>query len=137
MLETNLSHLSTNNDKQDNLIGKQDLDGDKSPPSRLRQWAMLVLSFVFIGLFIAFVGTVMKPWLIANSPMMAKMYQEIEDREINTAGYDYTDTEQTEDKSIYFDHLKETIEKETLLHVSAVIFCIGTMWIGLKYMPLD
>lgn len=79
----------------------------------------------------------MKPWLIAHSPMMDKMYQEIEDRDLNTAAYDYTDTEQTDDQAIYFDHLKETIEKHTLLHISGVVFCIGAMWIGLKYMPLD
>ena len=92
--------------------------------SRIRAWAILSLCLVMIWGFGAFVG----PWLVEKIPNMREMVTVIEEQDINSSAYFYTDIEASYEGERY---LRESIAREvpeqsglTLPFISAIVICI-------------
>jgi hypothetical protein len=103
--------------------------------SRIRAWAILGLCLFMIWGFGAFVG----PWLVGKIPIMTEMVSVIEEQDINSSAYFYTDIEASYEGERY---LRESIAREfpeqsglTLPFVSAIAICIGLLALGFRYLP--
>ena len=105
--------------------------------SRIRAWVTLCLCLVMIWAFGAFVG----PWLIEEIPTMKEMVTVIEEQDINSSAYFYTEIEASYEGERY---LRESLSREvpeqsglTLPFVSAIVICIALLALGFRYLPND
>jgi hypothetical protein len=105
--------------------------------SGVRAWAILSLSLFVIWGFGAFVG----PWLLEKIPVMNEMVNIIEQQDINSSAYFYTEIEASYDGERY---LRGTLAREvpeqsglTLPFISAIFICIALLVLGFRYLPDD
>ena len=105
--------------------------------SKIRAWAILSLSLFMIWGFGAFVG----PWFIDKIPIMKEMVNTIEEQDINSSAYFYTEIEASYEGERY---LKEAIAHKapeqsglTLPFISAIVICIALLALGFRYLPND
>lgn len=105
--------------------------------SKIRAWAMLSLCLVMIWGFGVFVG----PWLVDKIPNMREMVTVIEEQDINSSAYFYTEIEASYEGERY---LRESIAREvpeqsgfTLPFISAIVICIALLALGFRYLPND
>jgi len=105
--------------------------------SRIRAWAILSLCLFMIWGFGVFVG----PWLVEKVPAMQEMVNVIEEQDINSSAYFYTDIEASYEGERY---LRESIAREvpeqsglTLPFISAIAICFGLLALGFRYLPND
>ena len=103
--------------------------------SKIRAWATLGLCLVMIWGFGALVG----PWLIEKIPIMEEMVTVIEEQDINSNAYFYTEIEASYEGERY---LRESLVREhpeqsglTLPFLSAIVICIGLLALGFRYLP--
>ena len=73
--------------------------------SRIRAWAVLGLCLAMIWGFGVYIG----PWAADRIPMMKKIVDVIEEQDINSSAYFYTDTEASYEGERY---LRESIARE-------------------------
>ncbi len=105
--------------------------------SKLRAWAILGLSLFVIWGFGAFVG----PWLVDKIPNMREMVTVIEEQNINSSAYFYTEIEASYEGERY---LRQSLAREvpeetglTLPFISAIVICIALLALGFRYLPND
>lgn len=104
---------------------------------RIRSWTLLLLSFFFIWLFGAYIG----PWIQTKIPTMDKIVEVIDERDINSNGYFYTEVEESYEAEQYIRESLKTSDPKyvqiTLPFISGIAICIFLLCLGFKYLPVD
>ncbi len=107
------------------------------PRTRLRAWGLLTFYFALIWVFGAFVG----PWMIQSIPTFKQIVQVIEEQDINSNAYFYTEIEASYDGEIYLsDSIRFAGHRDAefnLIFMSVVAFSIVFMCLGFWYLPND
>ncbi len=105
--------------------------------SRIRAWTVLSLCLFMIWGFGVFLG----PWLADQIPAMRDIVQVIEEQDINSSAYFYTEIEASYEGERY---LRESLAREapehsglTLPFISAIVICVGLLALGFRYLPND
>jgi len=110
---------------------------ERAPRSRMRAWGLLAFFSVLIWVFGAFVG----PWIIQSIPTFKKIVQVIEEQDINSNAYFYTEIEASYDGEIYLrDSIKFAGHRDAefnLIFMSVVALSIVFMCLGFWYLPDD
>ena len=98
---------------------------------------MLSVCLFIIWGFGAFVG----PWLADEIPIMREIVGVIEEQDINSSAYFYTEIEASYEGERY---LRESLAREvpeqsglTLPFISAIVICIALLALGFRYLPND
>jgi hypothetical protein len=109
----------------------------KKPRSRIRAWGLLI----FFSMLILAFGSVIGPWIQNKIPTMRQIVQIIEERDIDSAAYFYTEIEASDDGEQY---LRESIRfsghkdaKLNFTFLSGVVLCIIILLIGYRFLPND
>jgi hypothetical protein len=109
----------------------------EKPRSRIRAWGLLI----FFSILIVAFGSVIGPWIQNNIPTMRQIVQVIEERDIDSAAYFYTEIEASDDGEQY---LRESIRfsghKDARLNftfLSGVAICIIILLLGYRFLPND
>jgi hypothetical protein len=109
----------------------------KKKPSRLRAWSMLVFGFFCVWLFAFIVG----PWFQDKIPTYRQIIQVIEERDIDSGAYFYTEIEASyEGEQYLLESLKLSAPDEvgmTLPFVFSIVLCGVILWIGYRFLPMD
>ncbi len=86
-------------------------------------------------------GAFLGPWLVEQIPAMREIAQVIEEQDINSSAYFYTEIEASYEGERY---LRESLAREapehsglTLPFISAIVMCIGLLALGFRYLPND
>jgi hypothetical protein len=86
-------------------------------------------------------GVYFGPWAAERIPMMKEIVNVIEEQDINSSAYFYTEIEASYEGERY---LRESIAREvpeqsglTLPFISAIVICIGLLALGFRYLPTD
>lgn len=110
---------------------------ERAPRSRMRAWGLLLFYSTLIWVFGAFVG----PWIIQSIPTARQIVQVIEEQDINSNAYFYTEIEASYDGEIYLrDSIKFAGHRDAefnLIFMSVVALSIVIMCLGFWYLPDD
>ena len=105
--------------------------------SKVRAWVILGVCLFMIWGFGAFVG----PWVAEKTPIMREIVNVIEEQDINSSAYFYTEIEASYEGERY---LKASLAREapeqsglTLPLISAIAICIALLALGFRYLPND
>lgn len=105
--------------------------------SRLKSWGVLLAALGLVGGFAFVVG----PWLQKQIPIVDEMFTLIEEHEINSNAYFYTDIEASYDGEKFLrNSIRLADEKEARLNIpfiSGLVCCILILWLGYRFMPMD
>ncbi len=109
----------------------------KEPRSRVRAWGLLIFFSVLIVAF----GSAIGPWIQNKIPTMRQIVQIIEERDIDSAAYFYTEIEASDDGEQY---LRESIRfsghKDAQLNftfLSGVVLSMIILLLGYRFLPND
>lgn len=107
------------------------------PRSKLKAWGVLLTVLGCIGIFAFIAG----PWLQKQIPIVDDMFTLIEEQEINSNAYFYTDIEASYDGERFLrGSIRLADEKEARLNfpfISGLVCCILILWLGYRFMPMD
>lgn len=105
--------------------------------SKIRGWAVLSLCLAMYWGFGVFLG----PWMAERIPVMRDVVTIIEEQDINSSAYFYTEIEASYEGERY---LRESLAREvpeqtgfTLPFISAIVICIALLALGFRYLPND
>lgn len=105
------------------------------PPRRLRAWGLLFFFSMLIWVFGAFVG----PWIIQSIPTAKQIVQVIEEQNINSNAYSYTEIEASWAGEQYLsDSIKLAGHRDAefnLTFMSGVALCILILCLGYRWLP--
>ena len=105
--------------------------------SRLRSWGVLLFSLFLVWGF----GFVLGPWIQKNVPIMDEMFTLIEERNINSNAYFYTEIEASYDGERFLKNaIRLSDPSEARLNfffISGIIICILLLVIGFRYLPME
>ena len=86
-------------------------------------------------------GALVGPWLVEKIPTMREIVNVIEEQDINSSAYFYTEIEASYEGERY---LRESLVREapeqsglTLPFISAIVICIALLALGFRYLPND
>ena len=103
----------------------------------MKAWGVLLAVF---GILIGF-GLYAGPWLQKQVPIVDEMFTLIEEQDINSNAYFYTDIEGSYDGERFLrGAIRLSDDKEGRLNlpfVSGVICCILILWLGYRFMPME
>ncbi len=110
---------------------------DHTTTSRIKSWSILLISLGLIAVFAFAIG----PWFQKQVPIVDEMFTLIEEHDINSNAYFYTDIEGAYDGEKYLKNaIRLSDEKEARLNIpfiAGVICCILILALGFKYLPND
>ena len=116
---------------------------DKTPglkqrhKSRLKAWGQLISVFLLLWVF----GTVVGPWLETRIPTFDKIVETIEEQDIDSGAYFYSEIKGSYDGERYLrDALELGAPDEiglTFSFVSGIVICLLLLWLGFRYMPVE
>ena len=105
--------------------------------SRLKAWGTLFFGFFCIWAFAFIVG----PWIQEKIPTMNQIFQVIEERDIDSTAYFYTEIKASYDGERY---LRESIRLGapqeagvTWPFVSGIVLCCVILALGYRYLPME
>jgi hypothetical protein len=105
--------------------------------SKIKSWSMLLLSMGLIATFAFAIG----PWFQKQVPIVDEIFTLIEEHDINSNAYFYTDIEGAYDGEKYLKGaIRHADEKEARLNIPFIvglICCILILWVGFKFLPMD
>lgn len=110
---------------------------ENTKTSKIKSWSILLLSVGLIAMFAFAVG----PWFQKQVPIVDEMFTLIEERDINSNAYFYTDIEGAYDGEKYLKNaIRLSDEKEARFNIpfiAGMICCILILGLGYKYLPMD
>ena len=116
---------------------------DKTPglkqrrKSRIKAWGQLVSVFLLLWVFATAVG----PWLETRIPTFNKIVETIEEQDIDSGAYFYSEIKGSYDGERYLrDALELGAPDEiglTFSFVSGIVICLLMLWLGFRYMPVE
>ena len=105
--------------------------------SRLRSWAILLSVLALVGVFAFIAG----PWFQKQVPIVDEIFTLIEERDINSNAYFYTDIEAAYDGEKYLKNaIRLADDKEARLNIpfiAGLICCVLILWLGYRLMPME
>jgi hypothetical protein len=108
---------------------------DRHPMPRIKAWGILGLTFISLWLFAVVVG----PWLQHHIYRMDEIGQVIEENDIDSGAYFYTEIEGSYTGEKY---LRQSLEMGapdefglTLPFISGIVSCLVLLCVGFKYLP--
>lgn len=109
----------------------------QSTSSRIRAWGMLLTGFLCVGLFAFVVG----PWLQDQIPTFSQIIQVVEDQDIDSGAYFYSEIKASYDGERYLlESMKLTNPDQvglTFPFVFCIILCFVILGIGYRYLPME
>ena len=116
----------------------REIDSTKhTKPSKIQSWSILLLSVGLIAVFAFAIG----PWFQKQVPIVDEIFTLIEEHDINSNAYFYTDIEGAYDGEKYLrGAIRHANEKEARLNIpfiAGLICCILILGIGFKFLPLE
>ena len=105
--------------------------------SRFKSWFILISVLLLVGVF-AFVAG---PWFQHQVPFVDEMFTLIEEQDINSNAYFYTDIEAAYDGEKYLKNaIRLADEKEARFNIPFIfglICCLLILWLGYRLMPME
>ena len=109
----------------------------KKGKTRLKSWGILLLTLGFVAAFAFAFG----PWLQKQIPIVDDIFTLIEEQDINSTAYFYTDIEASYDgESFLKNSIRLSDEKEARLNapfIFGLICCLLILWVGFRFMPME
>jgi len=98
---------------------------------------MLMLGFLCVGIFAFVVG----PWLQHQIPLFSQIVQVIEEQDINSGAYFYSEIKASYEGERYLlESMKLAAPDQvglTLPFVLCIVLCIFILGIGYRFLPMD
>ena len=111
--------------------------GHTKKTSTLQSCSILLISLGLIAIFAFAIG----PWFQKQVPIVDEMFTLIEEHDINSNAYFYTDIEGAYDGETYLKNaIRLSDEKEARLNIpfiAGLTCCILILGIGFKFLPLE
>jgi hypothetical protein len=111
--------------------------GEVKKRSRLHSWGLLLFSLFLVWGFAFVLG----PWVQKKIPIMDEMFTLIEERNINSNAYFYTEIEASYDgEKFLLGAIRLSDPSEARLNfffITGVIACILLLVIGYRYLPME
>ena len=108
---------------------------DDRQMSRKKGWAVLLVSFFFLYLFAVSIG----PWLRHHIWGMDAVVQTIEENNIDSGAYYYTEIKGAEDGYAYLTQSMQSMAPDqyglTLPFISGLVACALILYFGFKTLP--
>jgi len=109
----------------------------RSGATRVRAWGLLILGFACVCLFAFGIG----PWLEDRIPVYTEIVQVIEEQDIDSGAYFYSEIKGAYDGERYLlESLKLAAPDQvgfTLPFILCIVLCIGILGIGFRFLPMD
>ena len=109
----------------------------KKKRSLLHSWLLLISVLFMVWGFAYVVG----PWVQHNVPVVNEIFTLIEEREINSTAYFYTEIEASYDGERFLqDAIRLSEPNEARLNmpfIAGIAACIILLMIGFKYLPIE
>ena len=110
---------------------------DKPVSARIRAWVLLICSFFCVGLFAFVIG----PWLQDKIPTYSQIVQVIEEQDIDSGAYFYSEIKASyEGEQYLLESLKLAAPDQvgfTPSFILCIVLCIVILGIGYRYLPMD
>lgn len=107
----------------------------RGPMSPMKAWSVLLLTFFSLWLF----GAVVGPWLQHHIYSMDEIVQVIEENDIDSGAYFYTEIEGAYTGEKYLRQSLEIAAPDefglTLPFISGIVACLLLLTFGFKYLP--
>lgn len=114
-----------------------DNTNNRTPKSRLKGWLGLGLGFFIIWVF----GFVVGPYVQEHVPTFQKIAKVVEERDIDSAAYFYTEIKASYDGEAYLRQSFQTAAPNdygfTWPFISGIVLCLTILAIGFRYLPND
>lgn len=111
--------------------------GEEKKRSRLRAWGLLCFGLFLVWGFAFVLG----PWMQEQIPIMNDIFTLIEERDINSTAYFYTEIEASYDGEKYLqESIRLSDPGEARLNIpliTGVIACILLLFVGYRYLPME
>lgn len=108
---------------------------DSRPMSRPKAWSILGVTFLSLWVFAVAVG----PWLQHHIYGMDEIVQVIEENNIDSGAYFYTEIEASYTGARYLRQSLEMAAPDqfglTLPFISGIVICLVMLCVGFKYLP--
>ncbi len=108
---------------------------ENRPMPRTKAWSILGLTFLSLWLFAVVVG----PWLQHHIYGMDEIVQVIEENDIDSGAYFYTEIEGSYTGEKYLRQSLEMAAPDqfglTLPFISGIVACLALLCVGFKYLP--
>lgn len=114
---------------------EQQAPTDNRPMSRPKAWGILGITFLSLWVFAVAVG----PWLQHHIYGMDEIVRVIEENDIDSGAYFYTEIEGAYTGEKYLRQSLEMAAPEqfglTLPFISGIVICLIMLCVGFKYLP--
>ena len=111
-------------------------EGAQGAKNHLKAWGQLLGVFVLLWLF----ATVVGPYFETRIPTFDKIVQTIDDAEIDSGAYFYTEIKGSYQGEHYLRNSLEWAAPDqfglTLPFMSGIAICLLILWLGFRYMPM-
>lgn len=108
---------------------------ENRPMPRAKAWGILLTTFFSLWLF----GVVVGPWLQHHIYSMDDIVQVIEENDIDSGAYFYTEIEGSYTGEKYLRQSLELAAPDqfglTLPFISGIVACLALLGLGFKYLP--
>lgn len=108
-----------------------------APRSRIRAWGLLIGAFAALWIFAVAVG----PWLETRIPVFDKIVQTIEEQDIDSGAYFYSEIKASYEGERYLRNALELGVPDqagvTWPFVSGIVICILMLGLGYRFLPND
>lgn len=116
---------------------KKQMQQENKTRSMFKAWGVLLTVFGLLAFFALYAG----PWLQKQVPIVDEMFTLIEEQDINSNAYFYTDIEGSYDGERFLKGaIRLADEKEARLNIpfiAGLICCILILGLGYRFMPMD
>ena len=103
--------------------------------SRIKRWGVLLGSFAFLWWFAVGLG----PWIYNQVPVLSQMVGTIEEGNIESGAYYYTEIKASSDGEQYLRRSLQTAAPDefgfTLPFISGIVICLIILALGYRFMP--
>ena len=110
---------------------------EKPASARMRAWGLLICGFLGVGLFAFVIG----PWLEERIPIYSQIVQVIEEQDIDSGAYFYSEIKGSYEGERYLlESMKLAAPDKvgfTPPFVLCIVLCILILAIGYRFLPMD
>ena len=105
--------------------------------SKIKAWSVLLIVFGLLAVFALYAG----PWLQKQVPIVNEMFTLIEEQDINSNAYFYTDIEGAYDGERFLKGAIRLADDEegrlNIPFIAGLVCCILILGLGYRFMPMD
>ncbi len=109
------------------------MSDEEKKPSRVTAWIRLLTGFILIWVF----GWIIGPYIEQNVPIYKQIAKVVEERDIDSAAYMYTEESGSYESEYYltdsFKHSGRDDYGFTMAFASGIILCFGILGFGWRY----